>query len=44
MGIDVAVGNMKLSHICLNENASCELEVMEVCQIHVEVCHPRCVC
>jgi len=31
MAIGVAVGNMKLSHICLHEIASCELEVMEMC-------------
>jgi hypothetical protein len=31
MGIDVVMGNMKLSHICLNEITSCELEVIEVC-------------
>jgi len=35
VGIGVTMENMKLSHICLNEIASCELEVMEMCWIHV---------
>lgn len=31
VGIGVTMENMKLSHICLNKIASCELEIMEMC-------------